>query len=378
VVLKNLETGEWQVLVENGRGSFYSPSGHVVFWKAEGDSRNLWALPFSLDTLQPTGEPFPVVENASKPTVSEDGTLVFVGLPDGGLRRLVWRDRNGNKLGEIGQPQPFIRFPALSPDSSRVAVLASEGDNNDIWVQEVERPMKRRLTFHAGSESFPQWSPSGRTLTFNSRRGGTFDIYQKAADGTGDTELLLATETDDRPYGWSPDGNYLVYEVQGDNHDLWYLRRRSDGIGYESAPFLQTPANARSPRLSPDGKFVAYCSDESGKSQVWVRPFPSGEGLWQVSSGPGCQPRWSRDGKELFYVDGATLMAVAIATSPVFAPASAKPLFSNSHLVRTDRTTYDVSADGRFVLVEDERGEDAKPPSIHVVQNWYEEFRGRR
>ena len=378
VVLKNLETGQWRVLVENGGFAFYSPSGHIVFSKPDGSQWNLWALPFALDTLQPRGEPFPIAGNANLPSVSEDGTLVFVGSSGWKLEQLIWCDREGKTLGEIGQAQPRIQSPALSPDGSQVAVQALDGNNSDVWVHEVQRPGKRRLTFHATPELTPVWSPSGRTIAFSSWRNGTLNIFQKAADGAGETELLLDTPTNDRPRDWSHDGNFLFCTVQSDNFDIFYLQRKNDGTGYESLPFLQTPANERSPRLSPDGKFVAYCSDESGKSQVWVRPFPSGEGLWQVSSAGGCQPRWSRDGKELFYVDGATLMAVTIATSPVFRPGSAKPLFSNSHLARIGQTAYDVSADGRFVLVEDARGEDAKPPSIHVVENWYEEFRGRR
>ena len=390
VVLKNLETGESQLLAQDGAYAGYSPSGHLVFHRRAGQQRSLWALPFSLETLQPRGEAFPIAENAICPSVAEDGTLVFIELAGGGLRQLVWRGRNGEKLGEIGQPQQGIAYPVMSPDGRRVAVRAAESGNQDVWVHEVERPMKRRLTFDAAQDTRPQWSPSGREITFQSQRKGNFDIFRRAADGTGEAELLVATKASERPYGWSRDGNYLLYTATGEGgSDLWYLKRKDDGEGFESAAFLETPFNEQVPHLSPDGRFIAYCSDASGEYQVYVRPFPSGDGQWQVSASGGCQPRWSADGKELFYVEGNTLMAVRVTTSPAFAPVSTTPLFSDPHLfagapiqvageLSGGARTYDVSADGRFVLLDTAASEEAKPPSIHVVENWYEEFRNRQ
>ena len=379
LVLKNLETGESQVLAQDGVWASYSPSGHLVFTKiGSGLQLSLWALPFSLETLRPSGEAFPIAENARHPSVSEDGTLVFLERPAGRLQQLVWRDRDGEKLGEIGQPQQIIASPVISPDGRRVAVRATESGNFnlDVWVHEVERPMKQRLTFGAAMDSRQQWSASGREITFESKG----DIFRRAADGTGEAELLVATEAEARPYGWSRDGNYLLYTATGEGgSDLWYLKRKDDGEGFESAAFLETPFNEQAPHLSPDGRFIAYCSDASGEYQVYVRPFPSGDGQWQVSACGGCQPRWSADGKELFYVEQDTLMAVGVTTSPAFAAVSTTPLFSDPHLVaRTPiPVSYDVSTDGRFVLVDTVESEEAKPPSIHVVENWFEEFRDR-
>ena len=380
VVLKNLETGESQLLAQDGAYAGYSASGHLVFHRIGGQPRSLWALPFSLETLQPRGEAFPIAENASYPSVSEDGTLVFVELGGGGLQQLVWRGRNGEKLGEIGQSQQSILYPVISPDGRRVAVRSTESGNQDIWVHEAGRPIKRRLTFDAATDTRPQWSPSGREITFQSNRGGNWDVFRRAADGTGEAELLIGAEALERPYGWSRGGNYLLYTAEGEGgSDLWYLKRKDDGEGFESVPFLETPFNEHSPHLAPDGRFLAYCSDASGEYQVHVRPFPSGDGQWQVSASGGCQPLWSDDGKELFYVEGGTLLAAEVTTSPVFAPIATKPLFSDSHLVASipNQVTYDVSADGRFVLVDTAASEEAKPPSIHVVENWYEEFRDR-
>jgi len=377
IVLKNLETGESRVLAE-GSHPVYSPSGHIVYQRQDG----LWALPFSLDALKPTGEAFPIVEGDGSPSIAKEGMLVSVELPRGRLGRLVWRDRAGKKLGEIGQPQQSVRTPTLSPNGRRVAVLAIEGGNRDVWVHEVDRPVKRRLTFHAAWGSRPQWSPSGREITFLSLRGGNWDIFRRAADGTGEPELLVGTEAAERPWGWSRDENYLLYTTQAEGgRDLWYLERKGDGEEFESVPFLTTPFNEDAPNLSPDGRFLAYCSDTSGEYQVYVRPFPSGDGQWQVSANGGNQPRWSRDGKELFYVEGDTLAAVEVTTSPAFALVSTTPLFSDPHLssATSGQIAYDVSADGRFVLVESVGSEsaEARPTSIHVVENWYEEFRNR-
>jgi len=374
IVLKNLETGESLILAE-GQRAVFSPSGHIVF-EREGD---LWALPFSIDALRPEGEAFPIVENASSPSIAKEGKLVLLRSPDRTLRQLVWRNRAGKKLGVIGQPQEGIDFLALSPDDRSVAVKSGESGNNDIWVHEVERPMKRRLTFDEANDNRPQWSPSGREITYQSGRAGNLDIYRRPAGGTGEAALLIGTEAIDRPYGWSRDENYLLYTADpAGSSDLWYLKRKVDGEGFESFELLATPFDERMPSLSPDGRFLAYCTNASGRDQVHVRPFPSGKTQWQVSTNGGCQPRWSRDGKELFYVEGDTLTAVEVTTSPDFAIVSTTLLFSNPRLSdRVGAVTYDVSTDGRFVMADSVEGAEATPPSIHVVENWYEEFRDR-
>ena len=191
--------------------------------------------------------------------------------------------------------------------------------------------------------------------------------------------MLAGTDLPELPNDWSPDGKYLLYGVNDleNGWDLWYLNRKEDGSGFDSAPFLQTSFNEHSAKFSAQGRFVTYVSDQSGQDQVYVRPFPEGEGQWQVSTQGGVQPRWSRDGKELFYVEGDTLMAVEVSTRPSFTTGATTHLFQNPNLRATERR-YDVSPDGqRFVLVETIESEKAKAPSIHVVENWYAEFRDR-
>ena len=236
IVVKNLGTGEREVLAD---GAFprYSPSGHILYQTA-AFSPGLWALPFSLETLKPTGEAFSIAEDGGDPSVAEDGTLVYVDLLGGGQQQLVWRDREGGKkLGVIGQPQDLISFPALSPDGRQVAVHGLEDNNEDVWVHQVGRSLKRRLTFDAAPDGLPIWSPSGKEIAFGSNRGEGYDnIYIRPADGTGEPALLVDNPLDERPSDWSPDGKYLLYDVHNEDNtwDLWYLKRKEDGSGFSS------------------------------------------------------------------------------------------------------------------------------------------------
>ncbi len=284
IAVKNLETGEKQVLVE-GAYPVYSPSGHILYQTNRYQS-GLWALPFSIETLKSTGEPFPIAEKVGGASVGADGTLVYLDFL-GRDQQLVWRDRSGKDLGVIGQPQETIRYPELSADGRRVAVRGFEDGNEDIWVHEVDRPLKRRLTFNARIDSRPVWSPAGEEIAFNSQRQGGNDIYKRPASGAGEVELLVGVQSvGEIPCDWSPDGKYLLYKVRHPENgdDLWYLERKEDGSGFDSVPFLQTSFNESAAKFSPEGRFVAYVSNESGQYQVYVRPFPVGEGQWQVSA----------------------------------------------------------------------------------------------
>ncbi len=369
IVVLDLESGRQDVLAP-GRLPVYSPTGHIVY---ESESA-LWALPFSAETLRSTGEPFPVAGTGSRPSVSRDGTLVYLHGDETGLQQLIWRDRAGNKLGTIGAPQPEILVPVLSPDGSQVVVRARENDNTDIWVHEVARGLKRRLTFDPADEWRPTWTPRGDKISFSSSRDDVWSVFIKPADGSGEAESLLATPANEWGYEWSADGKFMVGSGSG---KLWYLRAEESAGTFEKVMFLDTPFNAVSPDLSPDAKFLAYESNESGRYEVYVQPFPQGGAKWQVSASGGRQPRWRGDGKEIFYVEGDTLIAVSVTTSPVFSPGAAQPLFEDETAFASRGQRYDVTPDGqRFVVVET-LGDAGAGQAIHVVQNWYEEFRNR-
>ena len=378
ITFKNLETNESAVLVP-GFQPVFSPTGHILY--QTGYMRGgLWALPFSIETLTPTAEPFPIAEGLARPSVALDGTLVAVDSPQGYQRHLIWVDRASRKLGVIGRPQTDILYPWLSPDGRRVVVSATEGGNQDIWIHEVDRALATRLTFDPGAESYPKWSPSGEEIAYSSTQLGLPNVFSRASDGSGEPVSLVSTGMPTFPSGWSRDEKYFLYVVLDpeNGQDIWYLERKGSGDGFDSRPFLQTEFGESTSRLSPDGRLVTYVSNESGRFEVYVRPFPDGGGKWQVSTNGGASARWSKDGKELFYIEGATLMSVAVSTAAGFSAGAATPLFEHPGFYGTDSTTYDVAADGqRFVLVEDVESEEAGAPSIHVIENWYEEFRER-
>ena len=384
IIALDRSSGQWVILAE-GFGPTYSPSGHVVYYNI--DPPGVWAIPFSVDTMKATGDPFPIRE-ARWQSVALDGTLVYQeGGTTTGIWRLVWRDREGTRLGEIGEPhQGRVKFPALSPDDSRVAI---EDTNRDIWVHEVERPIKTRLTTSPMWELYPSWSPKGDRIVFSlgptAAAGRHRDLYIVQADGSSEEPVLFLESSEFRSYvtDWSSDGNTVLVwrrELSGLNADLWYLKRKQGG-GWEEVPFLQTEYVEQLAKLSPDGRFIAYGSDQSGKREIYIRSFPDGTGVRRVSSNGGTQVRWRKDGKELFYVEGDSLMGVPVATTPTLAIGTPQELFSDGSLRFSQLGSwlnYDVTSDGqRFVLREQETGAAASEIKLRVVQNWYEEFRDR-
>ena len=385
-VFYNLDTGEEEIWVGGSRHALaYSPSGHVLEQRGmAGPSSRVWARPISTDKLTPTAEPFLVAESASYPSVSGDGTLVYLDRT-GRDWQLVWRDRSGDKVGLIGQSQPFMFDPELSPDGRRVAVRAYDPDSWNLWVHDVDRPLKTRLTFEEDGARSPLWSPSGSQISFfligeNEDDRGIFSL---PADGSGEAINLVPSYEGGFPLDWSADGKYLLVNAVGSNqaYDIEYLKPKDDNSGYEVVTFLEDPFVGIGAQFSRDGHFVAYSSNASGRYEVYVRRFPDGGGKQRLSQNGGWQPRWSRNGKELFYVEGDWLVVIPITTSPSFSVGPPRRLFRSAALLKAGlegfayANPFDVSPDGkRFVIAEPI--EDAPPPTIRVVQNWVEAFRG--
>ena len=237
IAAQDLETGRREILGP-GQRPVYSPTGHIVYETA-GD---LWAMPFSVSDLKRTGEPFPIQPGASLPSIAADGTLVYLGTT-GGLEQLIWRDRKGVKLGAVGQPQTRVRAPRLSPDASRIAVQAWEDiPQLDIWIHNVTRGSKTRLTSHPAPEYDGRWTPQGNMITFTSERGGNADIFMQSADGSGEPKALLVTPHNDFANDWSDDGKYLIYSTcSGGQCDLCVLKRKDGYQDFEASPFIQSP-----------------------------------------------------------------------------------------------------------------------------------------
>src|SRR5439155_7120379 len=263
-----------------------------------------------------------------------------------------------------------------------LAVEVMEGDP-DIWVYDLDRGIKSRLTHDPAAERLGAWTPSGDQITYASYRNGNFDILSQPSNGNGGPRLLVGTPMNEIALDWSADQRFLLYQTNSPEtkSDLLYRERLKDGSFGDAAVFLKTPFEEAAAQFSPDGHLVVYVSDESGRNEVYVRNFPNGANKWQISANGGTAPRWRRDGKEIFYVESVKLMAVSVNTRPAFSSGAPARLFDARYLRFTYLPAislypqYDVSADGkRFVILDKPAGE--RPLSIHVVHNWFEEFRG--
>ena len=370
--LVNLASGESQVLREGAYPS-WSVTGHILY-RTGTRQAGVWALPFSLRTMKPSGEAFPVVNSGLDFSASTDGTLLWADSSLGTGQRLAWRDREGKLLGNAGQPQFAMRNLALSPDGRRAAITAEDQGNADVWIHDLERPVKTRFTFDPAVDAAPRWSPSGKEIAFFSTRGGGGDIFVQPSDGSGEAKPVVATPLQELPDSWSSDGSMLFFARTDPKTslDLWYVKRKPDGGFAEPVPFLRSPFREANGCVSPNSRFVLYDSDETGRIEVFVRAFPEG-GKWQVSSKGGHQARWSRDGKEIFYVENQdTLISVPVTTTGAFSAGAASSLFRNPGLVNPNGFyMYDVAPDGkRFLITEPVEGEKTKPQAIHLIQNW--------
>jgi eukaryotic-like serine/threonine-protein kinase len=378
IVALDLETRERTVLTTGGPFA-YSATGHVLYQPTRDDSSVLFALPVDVDSLRPIGEAFPIARHAAYPSVAADGTLVSLDTGNVSDWQFAWRSRSGEQLGVFGQPQSLMWDPSLSPDGKRVLVAALEGDRN-IWVHETARPVKGNLTFDKEPDYAPIWTPDGTEFTYTSLRPGGRQIMVKSAAG-GEARALLSGAAAHLASDWSSDQTLLLFSRADPDRgrDLWYLRQNEEKDSYEALPFLQSQFNEEAAKFSPDGRFVVYVSDESRRYEVYVRSFPDGEGKSQVSSRGGSQPRWSKDGTEIFYVEDDSLMTVSVNTRPAFSVSAPSKLFTSAgfRASLTYAPQYDVDAAGqRFVTIE-AVGESSEP-FIHVVQNWFAEFKDHR
>jgi eukaryotic-like serine/threonine-protein kinase len=346
----------------------YARTGHVVYVDGPNDAPAIWALPFLLQTLAPSAPPFRIVERGSSPTVSETGALVYSDAPSN-LFQLAWVDRSGATLSTLGEPQRQLT-PVLSPDGRKLAVRVSAPEP-DLWVYDLDRGVRTRITFDSIPELLGTWNPTGDQVTYV-RVGAQTELFATAANGTGEPVRLAVSQSRELNPQWSPDRRFLlsVGRTRETGSDLLYRERQADGALGDPSVFLKTPFDEGDARFSPDGQFVAYVSDESGQDEVYVLDFPAGRNKWRISLQGGTAPRWRRDGRELFYMESGRLMSLAVATRPVFAPAAPAPLFA-----RRGVQFYDVAPDGkRFVVLETPA--DEPPLSLHVIHNWFEEFRG--
>ncbi len=378
-VLK-LGTGERKVLIEGGSDARYVPTGHLVHLRAG----TLMAVPVDLDRLEVTGPPVALVEGvlpstdntgAAQASFADPGSLVYVsGGGQAGERTLAWVDRTGTEQS-LQLPPRSYRHPRLSPDGQRVVLDIDKGNGGDVWVYDLPRGTLTRLTFEA-TNAFPVWASNGKKVTFESTKAGPTNLFWKPADGSGAQERLTTSENTQNPGPWSPDGETLAF-TEADpatGSDIWVLSLKD---GRKSQPFLRTPFNEGNLVFSPDGHWVAYQSNESGRDEVYVQPFPGPGSKGLVSTQGGTEPVWSRDGHELFYRSGDKMMVVATMIQPAFRASKPEVLFEKPHYVLPLLRNYDVTSDGRRFLMLKESEQVAAATHINVVLNWFEELKRR-
>ena len=321
-------------------------------------------------------------------SASASGVLAYTAdSRAAGRRRLVWVDRAGALVDRTGLIADGLTSLALSGDGGRVAYAAREGQNMDVWTYDLTRGTRTRLTNDPAYDGAPAWSPDDSQAAFSSRQGANgADLFLSPTDGSSAAALLLDTRDPKVLYDWSRDGRFILYTSQDPQTrtDLWYLERTAAGDGWEPRLLLSAPADERHPRLSPDGRYVAYQSDKSGRLEVYVQPFPDGGRRTTVSTEGGSQPRWSRDGAELFYVaPGDTLVAAQVSTEGEFTISSSAPLFQREGLAHGHRLSqYDVSLDGqRFLTTEPVNADGEAVVSdtfVRVVVNWPDKYAPER
>ena len=373
IVVRSEQTGERRELI-GGSSPRYASTGHLIY----AQSGTLMAVPFDEKRLTLTNSPTPVLENIWQSPVygmaqysfSDTGSLIYLsGGLQGVQRKLVWVDRKGVEQPLSAPPRPY-RMPRISPDGRRISL---GGVDADIWVYDLSRDTLTRLTFLGGNTAV--WSPDGKHVAFASNAGkGNTNVYWQLADGSGTAEPLTTFAKNSHTAGsWSPDGQHLAFEEvnPATGYDVWILSL-SD---HKAQPFLQTQFNEGAPEFSPDGRWLAYVSDESGRYEIYVQPFPGPGGKWQISTDGGTEPRWAGNG-ELFYRSGDKMMGVETTLKPSFSAGKPKVIFEGQYVPTVaTKASYDVTPDGqRFLMVKESKQESAAT-QINVVLNWFEELK---
>jgi serine/threonine protein kinase/Tol biopolymer transport system component len=388
LMVQPLKSGEPKELFAGGAAR-YLPTGHIVY--ALPNNNNLFSIPFDLGKLEVKGGPVPLIENVlgngDQYAVSDAGTLVYMpGAVTAAApgATLVWVDRNG-KEEPLGTPPNVYRYPKISPDGTRLAVTIS-GKNTDIWIWDLVRKTLTRLTFDEKPEIQSIWTLDGKRIVFASGTSIPNNVCWKAADGTGEVEKIgSAPGPTLLPWSFSSDGKNLVMcEATGSTKaDIGMMSMEGD---HTRKPLLQNDKfNSVQPKISPDGRWIAYGSDESGKMEVYVRPFPEvNKGRWQISISGGSAPLWSPNGRELFYLTNENaVMATPVETTPSFSPGTPKILFQSNYSPSnaSSGTPWDISPDGKRFLMIKLPGTVAPgsggPLKINIVLNWFEELKQR-
>ena len=382
-----LANGKQKLLLKAATDPHYVASGHLVFLR----SGVLFAVAFDPDKLEVKGEAVPVVDDvrenprvgAGQFSIADDGTLVYVsGGVSFGRHELVMVDKTGKARSLTTSPRPYEDF-SISPDGRYIATTI-EGSVTDTWVHDIARDTDSRFTFGPEHRD-PCWTPDGKRITYSGFKDGKYGLFWKAADGSGAEEELFSTQTDVFPWFWSRDGNTLLYATVGNGHDwdVWAFTLPD----HKTFPLLKSPFSNEWASFSPDGKWIAYGTNESGRYEVFVAPFPALSPRTRVSTDGGLHPLWSPDGSELYYRTGLSLealasrslsvtskiMAVPIQTAPTLSVGTPHELFEGPYF--NSGHDWAITPDGRdFIFIRDKEGQNG-PGEMNVVLNWFEDLK---
>ncbi len=410
IELHALDTGERKVLFQGGFGPRYSPSGHIVY----ANGGNLYALPFDLRTREVTGPPVKVIDGVQMSTntgaayfdVSTTGALAYVpGVVEGGGRTLVWVDRQGREEAVRPEARSYL-FPRISPMDPQTILYEVEGATHNLYSYDLTRGVETTLTTDGLSHA-PLWTPDGKNICFRSWKAGTMTMWEMPADQSRPAERLTTVGSRQSAVSVSADGRYLAYNqmaemptgsaaagggmseaggsemAMGTGSDIWVLPLQ--GPNRAPRPFKKSTFDEASPKFSPDGRWVAYCSNESNKPNVYVEPWPGPGMKLQITSEGGTDPLFSRDGRELFYRNGDKMMVVPVSwTATEFKAGRLTELWVGhySHGMSSScgppgvsSANYDVTRDGqRFLMIKD-KAEDAGSTSLVVILHWADELK---
>jgi eukaryotic-like serine/threonine-protein kinase len=398
----DLKSGQQKTLLRGGVGAEYLDTGHLVYATvgpgASGTSGTLWVVGFDLTRLELRGEPVRVSDTLQIAVlavpyyaVTRSGVLAYVPAR-AEARSFVWVDRKGRETAiDVLPPRPYSTI-ALSPDGTRLAFAIEDGEL-DIWSWDFARESLTRLTFGPSDDFLPRWTPDGRRIIFQSDRAGRLNLFSVAADGSGSVEQLTTSTNHQYPNSITPDGTEVLFSElrPKSGYDIFRLplvappqgagsATESDERRAEPTPLVSTTSVEFAANISPDGRYFAYQSTESGgRFAIYVRPYPeAAQGRWQISDEGGTTPVWAPSGRELFYLDEAnTLMAVPIQTTGHFSAGRPAKVFDTKY--SGNFYSYDVTPDGlRFLMMKESTVADRNdPPRLVVVLNWFEELRRR-